>query len=82
MDILDIYSQAELDAAILPEPPVPLDPDYNGDGTVDAADYVAVAQGQSPDDTELGYMAWRTASANQAVPAVAVRFRSPQLAEC
>jgi hypothetical protein len=56
-DILDIYSQAELDEAILPEP---INADYNGDGTIDAADYVVWRKGESPDDTEAGYEAWKS----------------------
>jgi hypothetical protein len=55
-DILDLYSQAELDAVL----PVPIDPDYNGDDTVDAADYVQWRKGESPDDTEAGYDLWKT----------------------
>ena len=38
MDLLDLYSQAEVDAAVLPTQPVA--GDYNGNGKVDAADYV------------------------------------------
>jgi hypothetical protein len=56
-DLLDIYSQAELDAAILP---APVDPDHNGDGIVDAADYVAWKK--SPGDfggDPAGYDAWQ-----------------------
>ena len=55
-DILDIYSQAELDAAILP---VAIAGDYNGNGTVDAADYVVWRNGDSPDDTQAGYDLWK-----------------------
>jgi hypothetical protein len=55
-DILDLHSQAELDEAILPEP---LNPDYNGDGIVDAADYVMWRKGESPDDTQAGYDLWK-----------------------
>jgi hypothetical protein len=36
-DLLDLYSQADLDAGILPQP---VAGDYNANGTVDAADYV------------------------------------------
>jgi hypothetical protein len=58
MDLLDLYSQAELDAAILPQS---VEGDYNGDGTVDAADYVLWrkdpgAFGGDP----AGYNTWRT----------------------
>jgi hypothetical protein len=42
MDLLDIYSQADLDAGILPQP-VPAD--YNGNGKVDGADYVVWRNG-------------------------------------
>jgi hypothetical protein len=55
-DLLDIYTQAELDAVL----PQAVDPDFNGDGTVDAADYVVWRKGESPDDTEAGYMQWKT----------------------
>jgi hypothetical protein len=37
MDLLDLYSQAEVDAAVLPQP---VAGDYNGNGNVDSADYV------------------------------------------
>ena len=33
--------------------------DYNGDGTVDVADYTVWRDGQSPDSTEAGYNLWR-----------------------
>jgi hypothetical protein len=33
--------------------------DYNGNGTVDAADYVVWRNGDSPDDTVAGYNLWR-----------------------
>ena len=36
-DLLDLYSQADLDAGILPQP---VDADYNDNGVVDGADYV------------------------------------------
>lgn len=55
-DILDLYSQAELDAAILPQA---IAGDYNGNGTVDAADYVVWRNGDSPDDTQAGYDLWK-----------------------
>jgi hypothetical protein len=54
-DLLDIYTQAELDAVL----PQAVNPDYNGDGTVDAADYVQWRKGESPDDTEAGYDQWK-----------------------
>jgi hypothetical protein len=57
MDILDLYSQEDLDAAILPAPG---EADYNGDGLIDAADYVQWRKGLSPDDTEAGYELWKT----------------------
>ena len=58
MDLLDLYSQAEVDAAVLPQS---VEGDYNGDGTVDAADYVLwrktrAASGGDP----AGYDTWRT----------------------
>lgn len=56
MDILDLYTQEQLDAAILPQPVVG---DYNGNGTVDAADYVQWRNGDSPDDTQAGYDLWK-----------------------
>ena len=37
MDLLDLFTQAEVDAAVLPQP---VAGDYNNNGTVDAADYV------------------------------------------
>jgi hypothetical protein len=55
-DLLDIYTQAQLDA-VLPQANVA---DYNGDGAVDAADYVLWRKGESPDDTEAGYELWKT----------------------
>ena len=55
MDVLDIYSQAELDEAVIPQAP---DADYNGDGTVNAADYTVWRDGGSPDDTQAGYDLW------------------------
>jgi hypothetical protein len=41
-DLLDLYSQAELDAAFLPDP---LLGDYNNNGVVDTADYVLWRKG-------------------------------------
>ena len=46
-DVLDLYSQAELDAAVLPPPPVPVAGDYNGNGTVDARRLRGLAQWRS-----------------------------------
>jgi hypothetical protein len=34
--------------------------DYNGDGTVNAADYTVWRNGGSPDDSQAGYNLWRT----------------------
>jgi hypothetical protein len=34
--------------------------DYNGDGTVNAADYTVWRDGGSPDDSQAGYNLWRT----------------------
>ena len=56
MDILDLHTQEEVDAAILPQP---VTADYNGNGVVDAADYVVWRNGDSPDDTQAGYDLWR-----------------------
>lgn len=36
-----------------------VDGDYNGDGTVNAADYTVWRNGQSPDSTQAGYQLWR-----------------------
>lgn len=57
-DLLEIgeNSQADLDAGILPQAP---DADYNGDGTVNAADYSVWRDGGSPDSTQAGYDLWR-----------------------
>jgi hypothetical protein len=56
MDVLDIYSQEEVDAAILPQP---LAGDYNNNGSVDAADFVVWRNGDSPDDTQGGFDLWK-----------------------
>jgi hypothetical protein len=56
MDILDLYTQEQLDAAIIPQP---VAGDYNDNGTVDAADYVVWRNGDSPDDTQAGYDLWK-----------------------
>lgn len=40
--------------------PTALAGDYNGNGTVDAADYVVWRNGDSPDDTQAGYDLWRS----------------------
>ncbi|MEX2172012.1 MAG: PEP-CTERM sorting domain-containing protein [Pirellulales bacterium] len=55
-DLLDLFSQAEVDAAVLPQPVVA---DYNGDGTVNSADYAVWRDGGSPDDTQAGYDLWK-----------------------
>jgi hypothetical protein len=34
--------------------------DYNGDGTVNVADYTVWRNGGSPDDSQAGYNLWRT----------------------
>jgi hypothetical protein len=57
-DLLDLYTQEDLDEGILPQP---IDGDYNNNGTVDAADYVLWrknpgAFGGDP----AGYNTWRT----------------------
>jgi hypothetical protein len=57
-DLLEVHSQADLDEGILASSS--LDGDYNGDGRVDAADYVVWRAGGSPDDTQVGYNLWRT----------------------
>jgi PEP-CTERM motif len=57
-NLLEVNSQADLDEGILS--PAALDGDYNGDGKVDAADYVVWRAGGSPDDTQAGYNLWRT----------------------
>jgi hypothetical protein len=56
MDLLDLYTQEEVDAAILPQP---VAGDYDNNGTVDAADFVVWRNGDSPDDTQAGYDLWR-----------------------
>lgn len=55
-DLLDLYSQADLDEGILPQT---IAGDYNGNGSVDAADYVVWRNGDSPDDTQAGYDLWK-----------------------
>jgi MprA protease rhombosortase-interaction domain-containing protein len=58
MDLLDIYSQADLDEAILPKP---VEGDYNDNGTVDAADYVLWRKDPSAFGGDpAGYNTWRT----------------------
>jgi hypothetical protein len=53
---MDNYTLTSLiEAAVVPG----LAGDYNGDGSVDAADYVAWRNGDSPDDTQAGYDLWR-----------------------
>lgn len=44
---------------LLAENAVTLPGDYNGNGTVDAADYVVWRNGDSPDDTQAGYNLWK-----------------------
>jgi hypothetical protein len=56
MDLLDLFTQEEVDAAILPQP---VAGDYDNNGTVDATDYVVWRNGDSPDDTQAGYDLWR-----------------------
>ncbi len=62
MDVLDIYTQADLDAVL----PQPLDGDYNGNGKVDAPDYVVWRNGDSPDSSQAGYDLWRANFGNSA----------------
>jgi hypothetical protein len=45
--------------SLLVNPPANLLGDYNGNGKVDAADYVVWRNGDSPDDTQAGYDLWR-----------------------
>ena len=69
MDLLDIHTQAELDAAILPSP---VAGDYNNNGSVDAADYVLWRDGgplQNEVDTPgtvnaADYTEWRARFGN------------------
>lgn len=56
MDLLDLYTQGELDAVLTPQS---VAGDYNGNGTVDAADYAVWRNGDSPDDTQAGYDLWK-----------------------
>jgi hypothetical protein len=56
-DLLDVNSQADLDAGILAPPT--LEGDYNEDGSVNAADYAVWRDGGSPDDTQAGYDLWK-----------------------
>ncbi|MEN1679630.1 MAG: hypothetical protein AAGJ46_08550 [Planctomycetota bacterium] len=44
--------------SIVSTPVEPLVGDYNGDGTVDAADYTVWRDGNSPDSTVAGFTAW------------------------
>jgi hypothetical protein len=48
------------------EPIDDLEGDYNGDGTVNAADYTVWRDGGSPDDTIAGYNLWRANFGNSA----------------
>ena len=52
--------------------------DYNGDGTVDAADYTLWRDGLTADPTEAGYNLWRdNYSATLAVPSAATSVPEP-----
>jgi hypothetical protein len=55
MDVLDLFTQEELDAAILPQA---IDGDHNGDGSVDAADYVAWRDDPTAHGGPDGYNLW------------------------
>ena len=61
MDEFYIFTRALTDAEIgtLALVDDGLDGDYNGDGTVNAADYAVWRDGGSPDDTQAGYDLWR-----------------------
>jgi hypothetical protein len=62
MDLLDIYSQEDLDEGILPKP---VSGDYNDNGIVDAADYVLWRKGgplqndETPGTLPEDYDVWR-----------------------
>jgi hypothetical protein len=68
-DVLDLHTQAELDAAVLPQP---VAGDYNGNGVVDGADYVLWRNGgplQNEVDTPgtvnaADYTEWRARFGN------------------
>jgi hypothetical protein len=68
-DLLDLYTQADLDAGILPQP---VGGDYNNNGVVDAADYVAWRKGgtlanevDTPGTVNAAdYTAWRARFGN------------------
>jgi len=68
-DLLDLYTQAEVDAAVLPQP---IAGDYNNNGVVDAADYVLWRNGgplQNEVDnpgtvTAADYTEWRARFGN------------------
>ena len=77
-DLLDIYTQAELDAVL----PQAIDTDYNGDRTVDAADYVQWRKGESPDDTDAGYDQWKAHFGETSPGAVVEQFLNPRHALC
>jgi probable HAF family extracellular repeat protein len=51
------YNQSGVLRALLLTPN--LAGDFNGNGTVDAADYVAWRNGDSPDDSQAGYNLWK-----------------------
>lgn len=46
------------DNLVVTQLPAGLDGDYNGDGSVNAADYTVWRDGNSPDDTQAGYDLW------------------------
>lgn len=56
VDLLDMFTQQDLNNGILPKA---VTGDYNGNGTVDAADYAVWRNGDSPDDTQAGYDLWK-----------------------
>ena len=68
-DLLDLYTQAEVDAGVLPQP---VAGDYNGNGSVDAADYVLWRKGgtlanevDTPGTVNAAdYTAWRARFGN------------------
>ena len=66
-DLLDLYSQADLDAGILPQP---VNADYNNNGVVDGADYVLWRNGgplqndATPGVQPADYNVWRAAFGN------------------
>jgi hypothetical protein len=54
MDILDLYTQADLDASLLPQP---VQGDYNGDGVNNLADYTVW---RDSDGSQAGYDLWKS----------------------